>query len=55
MDKKYTKYAEDVISGRILACKYVKQACQRYLDWLKRDDIEFIPSKVDRVVNFCSF
>ena len=54
MDNKYTKYAEDVISGRILACEYVKQACKRYLDWLKRDDIEFIPSKVDRVANFCS-
>jgi len=25
-------YAEDVISGKIPACKYVAQACQRQLD-----------------------
>lgn len=29
-------YAEDVLSGRILACKYVKLACKRHLNDLKR-------------------
>lgn len=29
------KYAEGVVSGKILACKWVKQACRRQLDDLK--------------------
>ena len=29
-------YAEQVVSGDILACKYVKQACQRQLDDLEK-------------------
>ena len=49
---KYTQYAEDVISGRITAGLYVKQACQRYLDWLKRDDLIFRTDRADRVVSF---
>lgn len=32
------KYAEDVVSGQIIACKYVKLACKRHLDDLKRPD-----------------
>ena len=32
------QYAENVISGEIVACKYVKQACERFLDELNRDD-----------------
>ena len=53
MDKKYTQYAEDVLSGKIIACEYIKLACKRYLEWMERTDIEFIPSKADRVINFC--
>ena len=49
---KYTDYAQRVINGDIVACQYVKLACQRYLDWMDRDDIVFIPEKVERVVNF---
>ena len=49
---KYTEYAQRVINGDIVACQYVKLACQRYLDWMDRDDMVFIPEKVDRVVNF---
>ncbi len=30
------KYAREIVSGRIDACKYVKQACQRHLDDLER-------------------
>jgi len=45
-------YAEDVLSGKILACKYIKQACQRFFDDLERDDLYF-----DHVAaeNFCLF
>jgi len=34
--EKAHKYARDVVSGKIVACKYVKQACQRQIDDLKR-------------------
>lgn len=30
------KYADDVLSGRILACKWVHLACQRFIDDLER-------------------
>lgn len=49
---KYTDYAQRVINGDIVACQYVKLACQRYLDWMERDDMVFVPKKVERVVNF---
>ena len=29
------KYVNDVLSGKILACKFIKQACERYLQDLK--------------------
>ena len=52
INPKFTKYAEDVVSGRQVACLYIKQACQRYLDFLKRPDIEFREDKAQRVVSF---
>lgn len=32
-----TQYAIDVVDGRILACKWVRLACQRHIDDLQRD------------------
>ena len=32
-----TQYARDVVDGRILACKWVRLACQRHLNNLERD------------------
>jgi len=52
IDSKYTEYATKVVNGDIVACTYIKLACKRYLEWLERDDITFIPEKVDKVVNF---
>lgn len=49
---KYLKYAEDVTTGRQIACQYVKDVCARYLSWLQRTDICFCADKADRVVNF---
>lgn len=54
LDKKYTDYAEKVINGEIVACEYVKLACSRYLDLLKRKDVYFKPEKADKVINFIS-
>lgn len=48
----YKSYAIDVIEGRIVTCKYVKQACQRYLDFFNKYD--FRVDKVKKVVNFIS-
>ena len=48
----YTAYAISVVSGGVVAGLYVRQACERYLDMLDREDIEFRPEEVDNVVNF---
>ena len=32
------QYAQDVVDGKILNCKYIIQACQRFLDDLERED-----------------
>lgn len=53
-DSKYTQYANDVISGKVIAGKHLKQACQRFLVWMERDDIEFRPDKADKVLNFAN-
>ncbi len=34
------QYADDVVAGEIPACLYVRQACQRFIDDLARDDLE---------------
>ena len=52
IDSKYTDYANKVVSGDIVACEYIKLACQRYLDWFNK--YEFRHEAVDRVVNFIS-
>lgn len=51
---KYKQYALDVVQGRQIACKYVIQACERYLSWFERDDLLFRPEKADAVINFIS-
>lgn len=50
--EKYKEYPKKVLSGEIVACNYVKMACQRYLDYFNRDDISFDPDKADKVINF---
>lgn len=44
------KYCHDVVNGRIKAGGN-KRECERFLRWLKRDDIELRPSKPDLVIN----
>ncbi|MCL1126719.1 terminase large subunit [Shewanella surugensis] len=52
------KYARDVVSGRINTCLYVRQACQRHLDDLKKskDDkswaYRFDKASAERVCRF---
>lgn len=54
IDDKYIKYAQDVISGKQVAGKLIKLACQRYMDLLNDSRYEFRTDKCDRVVNFLS-
>lgn len=49
---KYTEYCHDVLEGRIVCGKYIKLVCQRFLDFLKRDDIVFDTEKADKPVVF---
>lgn len=44
---KYKQYALDVVQHKQIACKYVIQACERYLSWFERDDFIFRPEKAD--------
>lgn len=51
------KYAKDVVAGRIIACRYVKLACQRHLDDLAssksaRFKYKFDPAAAERKLQF---
>ena len=54
INEKYTKYAYDVLEGRIIAGNYIKLACKRFLSFFEREDIYFDGSKCDKVINFIS-
>jgi phage terminase large subunit-like protein len=46
------RYAERVVSGEQIACKWVRLACQRFLSDLDRDDIWFDEDAAQAAVNF---
>ena len=46
------RYARDVVSGKVVAGKWIKLAAKRFLSDLERDDIEFDVLEANRVVNF---
>ena len=52
---KYYKYAQDVLSGKVLACKWVKLACQRFLDDLKNDKFYFSTPDANHIIDFFTF
>lgn len=54
IDKVYNRYADDVISGKLLACKDVILACKRYKSWFSRDDMRFDYEEVDKRIRFVS-
>ncbi len=45
-----TQYAKDVVSGKIIIGDGVVNACKRYLNDLKREDLEFRTSQADAAV-----
>lgn len=46
------QYAQDVVDGRVVACKKVIQACQRHLNDLQREDLFFDEAAANRVFLF---
>ncbi|WP_238988909.1 terminase large subunit [Vibrio parahaemolyticus] len=51
------KYARDVVSGRIVACKYVIQACKRHLDDIEKSKSKAYPYRFnkDKAEAVCRF
>ena len=54
IDPKFTKYAEGVLSGKIIAGELVRLACKRYLSYFERDDIYFDPDRAEKPIRFIS-
>ena len=52
MSEKFKNYANDVITGKVVACNNIILGCKRYLSWFERDDIYFDEKKADKAVNF---
>jgi len=54
---KAKKYTRDVLSGKIPACLYVKQACQRQVDNLKSEKKKSYPYRFDKIAaeKICKF
>lgn len=52
LSKAYNKYAYDVVNGNILACKTIKQVCERYISWFEKEDRYFDTDDVDRKIRF---
>lgn len=48
----YYKYADDVLSGKIIAGETIKLACKRFKDDLQREDLIFREDKVERAISF---
>ena len=50
--KPYVRYAQDVVSGRVVAGEYIRKACQRFLSDMKRKDIQLRYRVVDDCIAF---
>ena len=53
-DSKFTKYATDVLDGKIIAGEYCRLACKRYLKLFERDDIYFDTEAAEQPVRVMS-
>lgn len=52
--KPYYRYAADVTEGKIVCGDNIKLACRRFLNDLKRPDLDFREAVVDRAIGFIS-
>lgn len=46
------RYADDVLSGEVVACKWVKLCCQRFIDDLVAEKWIFDAEKANRIIEF---
>lgn len=49
------RYAHDVVTGKIIAGKWIRKACERHLRDLERDDVYFDVQEAKNVVNWFKF
>ena len=49
-----TRYARDVVEGRIVTGRLVRVACERHLRDLARTDVRWLPAKAERALDFFS-
>lgn len=52
--KPYIQYAQQVVNNQIVACKWIKLACARFLSWFDMDDRYFDYDDVDKKIRFVS-
>lgn len=52
---RYVQYAQDVLSGKIVAGEHIRLACQRFFDLMEDDRYEFRDDLVHDVIRFFSF
>lgn len=52
--KEYYKYAQDVISGEVVAGKYIRLAAERFFNMMEDERYEFREDKADDVIGFFS-
>lgn len=50
----YYQYIQDVLNNKVIACKSIKLACNRFLSFLEKDEYYFDDAAVQRVINFIS-
>ena len=48
----YEKYIRDIQSGKVIACKYIKQVVDRFCEFRERPDIYFDAKAVDGFMDF---
>lgn len=49
------QYPKDVLSSKVKAGLFIRQACQRFMDDLKRPDLSFRRKAVDRCISFIEY
>ena len=54
ISKPYNQYVDDVLNGRIIACKNIILACERYKSWFNRNDMYFDYKEVDKRIRLIS-
>ncbi len=52
MKQNYIQYAQDVLSGKVVAGELVRLSCDRFFRFMEEDNYEFRAEAVDRVIDF---